>query len=548
MSAVTSVDPAPERAVSVKDALAEVFERREVELIFGNPGSTELPFLAGLPPTVRYVMALQEASVAAMATGYALRTGKTPIISVHTGPGLGNAAGAIFNLLESRVPAIVVVGQQDSRHLRDEPVLSADLVAMGRPLTKWAYQPVAAADVPMAFEKAFRVAESGTPGPVLLSVPMNFFEGPADPAPVSVVRRPGGLGAELAGEIADDLRAADKIALVTGARVEMTDAWDSVIALAETLDATVYGAPFQSMPGFPTRHPLFKHGLPVTRAAIGRLLAPYSHVVTLGVPAFKVYPYSEGRFLAEGARLTAISDVSGDLTGITIPGAQLIEASIGPAARDLVEQLGAGDAVALPARPTASLNVGEPSVDRSPVTVGEACRLIIGMCPEGAVLADESVSSAAVVAKQWRTAAPRTHLRTASGGLGFAIPAAVGAALAGDAPLVLCIIGDGSFPYSVQGLWTAAQHELPVKVVVLRNGGYKVLADYHESVSEHLGDLPSMEVPGVDAAQLAGGFGVPGRTATTPAELAESLEWLYSTPGPALLEIAVEWSAKSMFR
>jgi benzoylformate decarboxylase len=536
--------------LSIKDALAQVFAQREVEFIFGNPGSTELPFLAGLPDDITYVMALQEASVVAMANGYALRTGKTPIVNVHTGPGLGNAIGGMFNMMEAHLPAIIVVGQQDTRHLRDDPVLSADLVRMAEPITKWAHQPVNAADVPLAFERAFRVAESGTPGPVLLALPMDFFEGSADPAPSERVVRAGGIG-PVAPELAAELRESSSVAMITGSRVELSGAWDAVVELAETLDADVYNAPFQSLPGFPTNHPLFRHSLPVTRSAIGAVMAPYEHVLALGVPAFRVYPFSEGPVVSEGTRLTVISDVATDLTVNGVSGARLIEGSIGEAARELVDSLGGPpprSVIEVRAPQSEQEILADVTTSDSPITIAEACRMIVGMAPAGTVLADESVSTAAVLAKRWKTSAPHTHMRTASGGLGFAIPAAVGAALGGGAPMVLGVIGDGSFSYSPQALWTAAQHQLPVKIVVLRNGGYKILADYHESVSAHLGDLPSMRVPGVDSTQIAEGFGVPARSADHPAGLAAALAWLYDLDGPGLVEVAVEWSSKSMFR
>jgi benzoylformate decarboxylase len=530
---------------SVKQGLADVLAAREVQYIFGNPGSTELTFLAGLPSAVEYIMALQEASVGAMAAGYALRTGATPVISVHTAPGLGNVIGALHNIASSRLSAVVIVGQQDSRHLREDPALSGDLVGMARAVTKWAHEPTRAIDVPRAVEKAFRIAESGTPGPVLLSIPMDLFEGDGDRAPVTAIETGGGIGAA-GGALAQELTEADSVALVCGARVELDGAWEAAIALADRVGATVYSAPFEPLPGFPTAHPRFAHALPFTATDIGRVLSRHTHVVVLGAPAVRVYPYSKGELVARGTRVTVISDIPSDLTGVALDNARLFASRIGPALADILEHLPAGDDGAGPT-PASARPAGEPT-DTSPVSVRDACGLVAAARPEGAVLVDESISSAPVVARVWKTTAPRSHLRSADGGLGFALPAAVGAALAGDAPAVVCMIGDGSLPYSPQALWTAAEHQLPVKVVVLSNGGYKVLADYHEHVSAHLGELPSMKIGHLNPTQIAQGFGVPARHVQSARELADELDWLYGEPGPALLDVAIEWSERSMFK
>ena len=527
----------------VKQGVADVLARRGVRYIFGNPGSTELTFLAGLPGEVEYVMALQEASVGAMATGYALRTGRTPVLSVHTAPGLGNAIGALHNMSDSHLPAVVVVGQQDSRHLRDEPALGGDLVGIARPVTKWAHEPARAADVPRAFEKAFRIAESGTPGPVLLSVPMDLFEGAADPAPVSPVQRGGGIG-QAAEDLAAALASADSVALVCGARVELDGAWDAAIALADRCDATVYSAPFEPLPGFPTAHPRFAHSLPFTAVDIGRVLSRHSHVVVLGAPAVRVYPYSEGALVAPGTHVTVISDIEGDLAGVAIEDARLLSSRVAPALGQILARLPECEASVTTPESPPPVELG----DRVPVSVRDACSLVAAARPEGTVLVDESISSAPLVARAWKTTMPRSHLRTADGGLGFGLPAAVGAALADDAPATVCIIGDGSLPYSNQALWTAAEKQLPVKVVVLSNGGYKVLGDYHEHVSAHLGELPSLKVGHLDPIKIAEGFGVPARRAESSRELARELGWLYGESGPALLDVRIEWSERSMFR
>ena len=109
---------------TVRDASFDVMRRLELTTIFGNPGSTEIPFLTDLPKDIRFVLGLHEGAVVGMATGYAIARGAPAFVNLHTAPGLGNAINAIANARDTRVPLVVVVGQQDRRQLASEPFLT----------------------------------------------------------------------------------------------------------------------------------------------------------------------------------------------------------------------------------------------------------------------------------------------------------------------------------------------------------------------------------------------------------------------------------------
>jgi benzoylformate decarboxylase len=539
--------------VEVKAALHDLFRQREVEYIFGNPGSTELPFLAGLPSSIQYVMALQEVSVTAMAAGYALRSGRTPVISLHSAPGLGNAMGALHNMSTAHLPAVVIVGQQDSRHLHSDPVLSADLVALGAPVAKWSHQPISERDVPRAVERAFRIAETGTPGPVVISLPMNFFEGDAAPAVARTVRSSPGTQSPEVKELASWLDSGTNVALVAGDRVPSSGAWNEAVELAERLHADVYGAAMESLAGFPSDHQLYRHQLPVTEQAVARVLAPYDRVLVLGADSFGYYPYSAESSLRSDAQIAVISDVQSHLEGVELAGPLLLFGNMPSSIRAVSDAL-----TALPGRG----ELGAPNEEslqgvvrsseaefrnQSPIPVKSAIRALCMLQEQGIVLVDEALSSTAVLLRYWRQSEARDYLHSSDGGIGFGIPAAVGAALSRDTAGSVCVVGDGSFYYSPQAIWTAAQLELNVKIVVLNNGGYKILKDYHESVSAHLGKMPSLRISGTDICQVAGGFGAETRRVDSLDQLPGAIDWLKSVHGTALLEMAIEWSDRSMF-
>src|SRR3982751_4877507 len=133
---------------TVREVTFDLLRELGMTTVFGNPGSTELPFLKDFPGDFTYVLGLQEATVLGMADGYAQGTGQAALVNLHTGPGLGNAMGAMVTAWHNRTPLIVTAGQQDRRHVALEPLLSGKLVELARPYVKRSHEPVRAEDVP----------------------------------------------------------------------------------------------------------------------------------------------------------------------------------------------------------------------------------------------------------------------------------------------------------------------------------------------------------------------------------------------------------------
>jgi benzoylformate decarboxylase len=275
--------------MNIREATFEWMRARGIHHIFGNPGSTELPFLVNLPDSVRYVLALQESIAVAMADGYAQASGQPALINLHVAPGLGNAMGVLFTALKNRAPLIVTCGQQDTRHIFHEPLLSGDLVGMARPVTKWAYEVKHAADVPDALEQAYHLAMTPPRGPVFVSIPMNFWDAPAEPPRLKTLHTPDapqGLEA-----VAEALASAQKPALVYGAGVGGAGAVAEAVALAERLGCAVYHAPLNSRMGFPTSHPLYEGMLLPATPRLMQALSQHDFVLVVGAPVFLLYPY-----------------------------------------------------------------------------------------------------------------------------------------------------------------------------------------------------------------------------------------------------------------
>src|SRR5689334_24004870 len=181
---------------TVREATFDVFRRYGLTTIFANPGSTEIAFLTGLPDDLRFVLALHEGSVVGIATGYATATGRPALVNLHTTAGLGNAVGALATARSNRVPLVVVVGQQDRRHLAHRPFLAGDLAGLAGDYPVWVNQPARAQDVPSAVARAWHEANDGR-GPALVIVPSDDWGEPADDGPLAApARLDRGTGAD----------------------------------------------------------------------------------------------------------------------------------------------------------------------------------------------------------------------------------------------------------------------------------------------------------------------------------------------------------------
>src|SRR5438094_1486646 len=170
----------PER--TVREATLDVFRRRGLTTLFSNPGSTEVPFLVGLPEDIRFVLALHEGSVVGMATGWAIGRGEPALVVLHTLSGLGNAVGALATARLNLAPLVVLVGQQDRRHLATEPFTAGRLAALAGDYPVWVGEPARPQDVPAAVSRAYHEAAHGL-GPALAIVPMDDWSAPVDAPP-----------------------------------------------------------------------------------------------------------------------------------------------------------------------------------------------------------------------------------------------------------------------------------------------------------------------------------------------------------------------------
>jgi thiamine pyrophosphate-dependent acetolactate synthase large subunit-like protein len=523
---------------SVRDATFDVFRHYGMTTIFANPGSTEIAFLTGLPDDLRFVLALHEGSVVGIATGYATATGRPALVNLHTTAGLGNAVGALATARTNRVPLVVVVGQQDRRHLVYRPFLAGDLVGLAGDYPVWVNQPARAQDVPSAVARAWHEANDAR-GPALVIVPSDDWDEPADDSPLAApaqlrlgtVADPAALD-ELAGLLTN----ARSPALVVGADADDADTWAALVALAERVDAPVWQESFAARAGFPQDHRLFAGHLPAGRARLREALAGHDVVIAVGAPVFRQYPYEQGPFVQPG---TTVAVITNDIEDAHHSPVQLAVVA-GPAAvcAALVDRVPARTA----GRPrTARPAAPPPPGEGEPLRAAHVMAALAQRIPAETVVVEETPSSRPDLHRLLPARAPLGFLSAAMGGLGFALPAAIGVRMADPHRPVVAVVGDGSSLYGIQALWSAAHYGSGVLFVVLANGRYAVMDRLAEQHGAGKAPWPAFEE--VSISRLADGLGCPAVRVASHDELLTVLDDVVPTLSdrsePLLLEVTV---------
>jgi benzoylformate decarboxylase len=502
---------------TVREAFFDVLRANRLTTLFANPGSTEVPLLVDLPSDLRFVLALHESSVVGMATGWGIGSGEPALVLLHTTAGLGNAVAAIATARVNRAPLVIVIGQQDRRHLAQQPFLAGQLDGLAGDYPVSVEHPALAQDVPGAVARAANQAVTWR-GPALVIVPMDDWLGePATTLPAAPVRmlRPAACDQTTVAELAVFLAAADTAALVVGAGADDPATWAALTGLAEHYDLPVFQEAFGGRAGFPQDHPRFAGHLPPERRSLRRTLAPYDTVMVIGAAAFRQNLFDEGDLLEEGTRLLVLTDdpdeahrSPADLAVLGSPAAVCAALAQRLPARAPSEPV---RAVTPPLAPSA-----DGHLQAEHVFDALAARL-----PSDVILVEESPSSRPALQARLPARDNLGYVSAAMGGLGFGMPASVGLKMACPHRPVVALIGDGSSLYAFQAAWSAARYGVGTLIIILVNGRYAVM----DSLAERAGAPgPWPGFAEVHVEQLAAGLGCPALTVDGQAELEAALD------------------------
>ena len=548
---------------SGKRAFLELLKQEGVEIMFGNPGTTELPLMDALAVDneMRYVLGLQEAAVMAMADGYAQASGKLAVVNLHVAPGLGNAMGMLYDAQKASSPILVTAGQHEQSFNATEPILWADLPTIARPMVKWAAEVHRLADLPLLVHRAAKTALAPPTGPVFLSLPGDILRAEGDidlRAPTRVAPRMRGDRAAVE-EAATLLAQAKAPLIMAGDAVAQSRAHGELVELAELLGAPVYAEFVPNTASFPASHPLFRGAMVRLAPNVRKILDQHDLVFSVGADMFTlslpsdvdpmpptttlihldVDPWELGKNYP--SRVAILGDPKATLPEITALVRERMSSGMRGIARERLK--GASD-VAMAEREALKAKArglaGEVPVQ--PLALLEA---IGEMLPKDAVVIEEALSSAPGIRQLIKSDDPQSYFGLRGGGIGWGLPAAIGVKLALPDRPVVALIGDGSAMYTCQALWTAAHDKIAVVFVILNNTSYRILKQrLHglRGLAEQVDNYVGMELvnPAVDFVGLARSLGIAAERARTVHEATDLLKQGLASGAPMLIDVTLD--------
>ena len=508
------------------ESLVRTLAGAGVEVCFGNPGTSEMHFVAALDRVaeMRAVLGLFEGAVTGMADGYGRMAGKPAATLLHLGPGLANGLANLHNARRASTPMVNIVGEHATYHLQYDAPLTSDVAGFARPVSGWLHASTSALTV--AADGARAVAAAMTPPGQIATLILpadaawNEAEGPAPslaPAPRVVVSSDAVARAARAtkagprcsilirgdGLSESGLVAAGRVAEATGARL-----------LVDTFAARLPRGAGRVM----------LERIPYFAEQIVEFLAEVEELILVGAKppvSFFAYPGKPSWCLPEGARITYLAHPHEN--GVA-------------ALAELAEAVGAAKA------PTRFAPFERPDAPNGKLNQYSVGQVIARHLPEGAILSDEGATGSGGTMLATATAAPHDHLALTGGSIGQGIPVATGAAVAAPGRKVVCLQGDGGAMYTLQALWTQARENLDVTTVILANRSYAILnVELHRVGALNAGPkalaMLDLRNPELDFVSLAAGLGVEASRAETVEAFDEQFADAMRESGPRLIEV-----------
>src|ERR1700749_4662235 len=346
------------KTTTVKQATFDLLRAFGIKKVFGNPGSTELPFLSDWPDDIDYVLGLQEASVVGMADGYAQATRNAGFVNLHSAAGVGNALGNIYTAHRNQTPLVITAGPQARSILPLQAFLYAERASeFPRPYVKFSVEPARPEDVPAAIARAYYVAMQPPCGPTFVSVPIDDWTHQTQPVEARTVTRGFAPNPAAIEALVAALKASKHPALVVGPGVDRAQAVDLMVRVAEKAKASVWVSPFSPRASFPERHPQFAGFLHASPGQLSEALRDHDVVVVIGAPVFTFHVEGHASIFDGATTLFQITD-DPEAAAVTPSGTSII-ATMKPAIASLIELAGETTRVApktrvLPPAPAAA--------------------------------------------------------------------------------------------------------------------------------------------------------------------------------------------------
>ena len=549
--------------ITGKQAFLQMLKQEGVSIMFGNPGTTELPLMDGLArePGIHYVLALQEAVAIAMADAYAQASGGLAAVNVHVSPGLGNAMGMLYDASKSGAPMLLTAGQHDQGFNVTEPILWSDLPPMAAPLVKWSTEARRLEDLPRIVHRAIKTAFAHPSGPVFLSLPVDVLNAERDldlGAPTRVAPRIVGDRSAVA-RAAELLAKAQNPVIIAGDAVAHGDALAELAELAELIGAPVITEGVASTCSFPFTHPLYAGSMPRTGPPIRALLMRHDLLFSVGGDLFTlslpddVDPMPPGLTVVHldvnpwelGKNYPAEVAILGEPKATLPEISEAIRRNTGKNGHPQAAKRKEAVTAAFAAERADLAQRAEAEASRVPISPLTLMHEVAKVTPADAVIVDEAISSSQGIRHFFKCADSKSFFGLRGGGIGWGLPAALGVKLALPKRPVVALVGDGSSMYTNQALWTAARESLAVVYVIFNNTSYRILKQRTKALKGFSAEddryvAMDLDKPLIDFVGLARSLGVPGTRVEKTSDIGPAVGKALASGGPHLVDVKID--------
>ena len=550
-------------------AILEQFLADGIHYMFGNPGTVEQGFLDALGdyPDLKYILTLQESVAVMAADGYARATKKPTLVQIHSGVGLGNSIGALYQAMRGHAPLVVIGGDAGIKYMAMDSQMAADLVGMAKPVTKWSAMVMEPSSLLRMVRRGIKIAATPPMGPVYLCLAQDTLDEPVVEPVVPtlipstrVVPEDGAIQ-----EVAKTLASADKPMIFIGDGIAYSRAQDELTKVAELLGAEVWEADagelnmsythplYQGMTGHMFGHasrPIMEKGdvnlvcgtyiLPEVFPELTNVFADGAKVIHIDLNAYEIaknHPVDVG----------LVSDPKLTLAKLATALEEVMTSEQKNAAQERTAEL----AQAKKAKLAQALAADKTVRDQVPLQFSRFMEELAPHLPEDVIIFDEALTSSPPVVRYSPPTKADHYFLTRGGSLGVGIPGAIGAKLANPDKTVIGLTGDGGSMYTIQALWTAARHNVDAKFIICNNRSYKLLqlniqAYWQEqNIPKH--DFPlsfDLSKPDIHFDQIARSMGVEGVRVEKPEEIAPAIAQALAHKGPFLIDVVLEGDVK----
>ncbi len=546
-------------------ALFEQLLADDIRFMFGNPGTVEQGFLDALTdcPAVRYVAALQETVAVGIADGYARATHGPAVVQLHSGVGLGNGIGMMYQAKRGHAPLVVLASDAGVCYDAMDAQMAADLVGMAQPVTKWAARVTHPTSLLRMLRRAIKIATTAPTGPVFLALPMDVLDAPntEQVVPTSILATRTTPEPALVTQAAKLLAGAEHPIVIVGDGLAFSEAQLELARVAELWGAGVWGADSSEV-NLSAAHPHF-------RGLLGHMFAKDSQPVTVRADAVlicgtyvfpEVFPALDGAF-APHARIVHI-DLDTDAIAKNFPVdlglvsdpkltlaqlAESLEREMSAEQKQAATQRSRQLSAAKHQEEDRQRNADRARWDKMPMPASRFMAELAELAPDDVIVFDEALTTSPDLVRYLVPTRPDAYFQTRGGSLGVGIPGALGLKLAYPERTVFGFTGDGGAMYTIQALWTAAHHRIGAKIVVCNNRSYRILkiniAQYwrERGLPEH--DFPAsfdLGDPELRFDRIAESLGVPAVRVETGHQVRPAIITALETEGPFLIDLVID--------